>query len=202
MGYAAVKSYVVNHSRKFLLLLTCPTEFAKPFQPPTEATPLRFRYTTYMGEVHPAAKKVVVQFCTKDMPNLTEAQRTKLIKLVGPRYNPDTDAVKISCEKFEAAAQNKRYLGDLVNKLLDEARTGADKFEDIPVDSRHHQSKKRPEFPEEWKMKPERVQQLLAARQSQRLLQASDIPVLDGAETVKSYVRALSGSRRPAQRTL
>ncbi|KAI1621144.1 mitochondrial ribosomal subunit protein-domain-containing protein [Exophiala viscosa] len=178
-------------------------QFAKPFQPPTEATPLRFRYTTYMGEVHPAAKKVVVQFCTKDLPNLTEAQRMKLIKLVGPRYNPDTDMVKMSCEKFEAAAQNKRYLGDLVNKLVDEARVGADKFEDIPVDLRHHKSKKRAEFPEEWKMKPARVQQLLSARQSQRLLQANEIPVVDGAETVKSYVRAISGNRGGReQRTL
>ncbi|KAK4946404.1 37S ribosomal protein S24, mitochondrial [Elasticomyces elasticus] len=178
-------------------------QFAKPFQPPTEATPLRFRYTTYMGEVHPAAKKVVVQFCTKDLPNLNEAQRAKLIKLVGPRYNPDTDMVKMSCEKFEAAAQNKRYLGDLVNKLLDEAKTGADKFEDIPVDLRHHKSKKRAEFPEEWKMKPARVQQLLSARQSQRLLQASEIPIVNDAETVKSYVRTLSGNRGGrAQRTL
>jgi small subunit ribosomal protein S35 len=148
-----------------------------------------------MGEVHPAAKKVVVQFCTQDLPNLTEAQRTKLIKLVGPRYNPDTDAVKMSCEKFEAAAQNKRYLGDLVNKLLDEARNGTDKFEDIPLDFRHHKSKKQVAFPEEWKLKPSRVHQLLSQRQEQKLLEMSETPVADGAATVGSFVHQTLGGR-------
>ena len=84
--------------------------------------PLRFRYTTYMGEQHPAEKKVVVEFCTLDMPNLTDVQRMKLIKLAGVRYNPETDIVKMSCEMFPSQAQNKRYLGDLVDDMLREAR--------------------------------------------------------------------------------
>jgi small subunit ribosomal protein S35 len=98
------------------------TELAKPFEPPGKDQPLRFRYTTYLGEEHPAEKKVVLQFCTKDMPDLTEVQREKLIKLVGVRYNPESDVVKMSCEMFETQAQNKRYLGDLVDTLLREAR--------------------------------------------------------------------------------
>ncbi|KAL2418257.1 Small ribosomal subunit protein mS35 [Exophiala dermatitidis] len=177
-------------------------QYAKPFQPPTNATPLRFRYTTYMGEAHPAAKKVVVQFCTKDMPNLTEAQRLKLIKLVGPRYNPDTDMVKMSSEKFEAPAQNKRYLGDLVNKLLDEARNGADSFEDIPLDFRHHKSKKQVTFPEEWKLKPGRIQELLRARQNQALLGAGETPASASKEAVHSYVQTLNRGGISPQRTL
>ncbi|EXJ88796.1 hypothetical protein A1O3_01860 [Capronia epimyces CBS 606.96] len=177
-------------------------QYAKPFQPPTEATPLRFRYTTYMGEAHPAAKKVVVQFCTKDLPNLTEVQRLKLIKLVGVRYNPDTDVVKMSCERFEAPAQNKRYLGDLVNKLLDEARNGADTFEDIPLDFRHHKSKKQVAFPEQWKLKPGRIQELLQARQNQGLLGPSETPALDGKEAIHSYVQTLGGRGTSPQRTL
>jgi small subunit ribosomal protein S35 len=84
--------------------------------------PLRFRYTTYMGEQHPAEKKVVLEFTPADMPNLTEIQRDKLRKLAGVRYNPESDIVKMSCEMFETQAQNKRYLGDLVDKLLEEAR--------------------------------------------------------------------------------
>ncbi len=77
-----------------------------------------------MGEQHPAEKKVVLEFTPADMPNLTEIQRDKLRKLVGVRYNPETDIVKMSCEMFETQAQNKRYLGDLVDKLLEEARVG------------------------------------------------------------------------------
>ena len=95
---------------------------AKPFVPPTQKEILRFRYTTYMGEEHPAAKKVVLEFCPADMTDLTPVQLDKLKKLVGVRYNPETDLVKMSCEMFETQAQNKRYLGDLVDTLLREAK--------------------------------------------------------------------------------
>jgi small subunit ribosomal protein S35 len=97
-------------------------ELAKPFEPPTADTPLRFRYTTYMGEQHPAEKKVVLEFCPEDMPGLTDIQTNKLRKLVGPRLNPETDIVKMSCEMYPSQAQNKRYLGDLVESLLAEAK--------------------------------------------------------------------------------
>jgi small subunit ribosomal protein S35 len=75
-----------------------------------------------MGEQHPAEKKVVMEFSPADMPDLTPIQREKLKKLVGVRYNPEKDIVKMSCEIFETQAQNKRYLGDLVDDLLKEAR--------------------------------------------------------------------------------
>ena len=154
-----------------------------------------------MGEYHPASRKVVLQFCSKDLlsSTFTEKQRQKLLKLVGPRYNPDTDVVKMSCEQFEAPAQNKRYLGDLVKKLVNEARNGEDKLEDIELDLRHHKPKKRVEFPEEWKLKPSRVQELLLARREQALLDEGQTiqqrPVLDGKELVHEYVRQMG---RPA----
>lgn len=94
----------------------------KPFEPPTADMALRFRYTTYMGEHHPAEKKVVVEFCPEDMPNLTDVQRMKLKKLAGTRYNPEKDIIKMSSEMYESQAQNKRYLGDRVDELLREAR--------------------------------------------------------------------------------
>jgi small subunit ribosomal protein S35 len=75
-----------------------------------------------MGEQHPAEKKVVLEFCPEDMPDLTPIQREKLKKLAGVRYNPEADIVKMSCEMFETQAQNKRYLGELVETLLQEAR--------------------------------------------------------------------------------
>ena len=143
-----------------------PTELAKPFTPPSSDRPLRFRYTTYMGETHPASKKIVLEFCTEDLlPILTPRQRTKLIKLVGPRYNPSTDVVKMSSEMFETQAQNKRYLGDLVDTLIDEAKNEADMFEDVPFDFRHHKEKKEVVFPEGWKMTEERRRQLEVDRE-------------------------------------
>lgn len=74
-----------------------------------------------MGEFHPAEKKVVVQFCPADL-GLTEQQQSKLAKLAGPRYNPETGIIRMSCEMFEHQAQNKRYLGDLVESLIAEAK--------------------------------------------------------------------------------
>lgn len=74
-----------------------------------------------MGEKHPAESKVVCEFATADLP-LTPAQREKLIKLAGVRYNPDTDIVRMSCEMFEHQAQNKRYLSDLVDNLMAESK--------------------------------------------------------------------------------
>lgn len=74
-----------------------------------------------MGEFHPAENKVVVEFSPRDLP-LNEAQQSKLKKLLGPRYNPETDVAKMSCEQFEHQAQNKRYLGDLVETLVAQAK--------------------------------------------------------------------------------
>lgn len=96
-------------------------ELAKPFEPPTGSQVLRFRYTTYMGEEHPAESKVVLEFSPLDL-HLTVQERSKLIKLAGVRYNPDTEVVKMSCEMFQHLAQNKRYLSDVLDKLIAAAR--------------------------------------------------------------------------------
>ncbi|MCJ1385654.1 37S ribosomal protein S24, mitochondrial [Xylographa soralifera] len=125
------------------------SKLAKPFEPPT-TTPLRFRYTDYFGETHPARLKIVCEFSPMDLP-LTPAQRLTLIKLVGVRYDPQRDLVRMSCEIFETQAQNKRYLGDLVDTLMKEAKEG-EGFEDVGVDFRHVKWKDRKEFPEGWKL--------------------------------------------------
>ncbi|KAG9238084.1 putative 37S ribosomal protein S24, mitochondrial [Amylocarpus encephaloides] len=132
------------------------SKLAKPFKLPSSDMPLRFRYTTYMGEHHPAEKKVVLQFTPSDIPNLTPIQRMKLRKLLGTRFNPEKDTARMSCEMYETQAQNKRYLGDLVESLIAEARDPKDTFEDVPLDTRHHQFKPKLQFPKEWIMKEDR----------------------------------------------
>jgi hypothetical protein len=99
-------------------------QFVKKFEPPKADEVLRWRYTTYMGEQHLAEKKVVVEFSPADLDELTDGQRLKLKKLAGPRYNPETDIIKMSCENYENQAQNKRYLGDLINSMIKEAKVG------------------------------------------------------------------------------
>lgn len=139
------------------------SQLARPFEPPTAATPFRFRYTSYLGESHPAANKVVVEFSPSDL-SLTAPQVSKLIKLAGPRYNPSTSIVKLSCEKFDTQAQNKRFLGETISGMLEESKKG-DMFEDVPFDFRHHTPKKRFEFPKEWVLTKERKQYLEEKRQ-------------------------------------
>lgn len=136
-----------------------PLELAKPFVPPTDSEVLRWRYTTYMGESHPAEKKVVVQFAPDDL-KLTAVQTNKLKKLAGPRYNPETEFVKMSCESFDHQAQNRQYLSKLVDDLIAAAKDPTDTFEDIPLDLRHHTIKQKPKFPKEWRLTEERRLQL------------------------------------------
>ncbi|KAJ5454532.1 uncharacterized protein N7458_005488 [Penicillium daleae] len=168
------------------------SKLAKPFTLPPETHILRFRYTTYMGEQHPAEPKVVVEIASRDLTPkyLTETQRQTFLKLVGPRYNPQTDIVKMSAEQFGSRAQNKRYLADVVNTLIQEAKKG-DSFADIPLDLRHHKPKFRPQFPESWNMTNERRQQLAARRKERLTAQSSRESIVDGNQIVSEAVLAL-----------
>ena len=185
-----------------LLTLLSP-EFARPFEPPGTDRPLRFRYTTYMGENHPAANKISLEFCTADLP-LTPAQRLKLVKLVGVRYNPQTDIVKMSSETYETQAENKRYLGDLVNVLMTEAKDETDTLEDIQVDFRHVKWKPRLEFPERWKVTEERRGLLekqwaeAEARESKRQVDGS---MVDGIALIEEAAKRLPVAEPKAELT-
>ncbi|CAG8978164.1 hypothetical protein HYALB_00012026 [Hymenoscyphus albidus] len=169
------------------------SKLSKPFEVPGADMPLRFRYTTYMGESHPAEKKVVLEFSPLDMPDLTDLQRDKMRKLLGTRYNPELDTVRMSCEMFETQAQNKRYLGDLVDSLLAEARDPTDTFADVPLDTRHHHFKPKLRFPKEWEMTEERRNALEDHRQKQiskdQQLELQG-QLVDGVEQIKEALLA------------
>jgi small subunit ribosomal protein S35 len=141
-----------------------------------------------MGEEHPAQSKVVVEFSPQDLP-LTEAQQLKLKKLLGSRWNPETNVAKMSCEQFDQQAQNKRYLGDLVAKLIAQAKDPKDMFEDIPLDTRHHTVKVKPKFPKEWRITPERQQLLENTRQQSLLLDQKRTEagsLVDGSQIIET----------------
>ncbi|KAI2473204.1 mitochondrial ribosomal protein [Annulohypoxylon bovei var. microspora] len=163
------------------------SKLARPFEPPTAEEPLRFRYTSYMGELHPAESKVVVEFSPRDLP-LNAAQQLKLKKLLGPRYNPETDVAKMSCEQFEHQAQNKRYLGDVIQNLVARSKDPSDMFEDIPLDTRHHTFKIKPKFPREWRMSDERRKFIEDTRQKSLLLDQTKEEagsLINGKETIE-----------------
>jgi hypothetical protein len=70
----------------------------------------------------------VLTFNVKDVrsalagdPRIDDVWEHKFKLLLGPRYNPLTDGVHMSCEQFEYPAQNKRWLSDKVDQLIQEA---------------------------------------------------------------------------------
>ena len=158
-----------------------------------------------MGETHPASKKVVLEFCPGDLESLTPSQRLKLIKLVGPRYDPQTDLIKMSSEMFETQAQNKRYLGDLVDTLMAEAQNGTDAFEDVPVDFRHVKWKKRVEFPERWKVNEEKIRAIREGREQRLQLEGERREkgtLVDGLEAIEVQPLPVIPQQQQQQRKL
>lgn len=124
----------------------------KPFQPPSKTQILRFRTSTYIGESnHPAAPKVVLTVDTKSLP-LTDAELHKFLLLVGSRYDPVKEQIKMSCEKFQDRSQNFKWLSDTVDKLINEAKKEPEAMSDMPLDLRHAARHMKPKvrFPKEW----------------------------------------------------
>ncbi|KAI7818815.1 mitochondrial ribosomal subunit protein-domain-containing protein [Gamsiella multidivaricata] len=126
--------------------------FVKPFQPPTKTQILKFRTTTYIGEVnHPAAPKVVLTVETQSLP-LTNPELHKFLLLVGSRYDPMKKVVKMSCEKFQDRSQNFKWLSDTLDRLINEAKNDPEAVADVPLDLRHAAKNMKPKvrFPKEW----------------------------------------------------
>ncbi|KAJ4359642.1 37S ribosomal protein S24, mitochondrial [Didymosphaeria variabile] len=160
--------------------------------PTHRRNPFRFRYTSYLGESHPATNKVVVEFSSSDL-SLNSTQRDKLIKLAGVRYNPSTDIIKMSCESFDTQAQNKRFLGESITNLIKEAKDGKDTFADVPFDFRHHKPKVRHQFPKEWILTPEKKQYLENKRKQMLQLddqKAGNGEIVDGKNIVANSLPA------------
>ncbi|KAM3558869.1 hypothetical protein MY1884_003761 [Beauveria asiatica] len=171
------------------------SKLAKPFELPKEDHVLRWRYTTYMGEAHPAESKVVVQFAPQDL-GLTEVQTDKLRKLAGARLNPETDVIKMGSGRFEHQAQNKRYLQQLVGALVAEAKDPRDTFADVALDTRHHHratkaARTKPKFPAAWRMTAKRRAELAELRAHAGRAEARRLDegrVVDGQQRIDGYL--------------
>ncbi|KAK5161407.1 37S ribosomal protein S24, mitochondrial [Recurvomyces mirabilis] len=153
---------------------------AKPFEPPKKTEiPLRWRYTSYMGEVHPAQSKVVVEFDPHDIKDMNHEQRQKLRKLAGTRYNHAKSKVKMSC--------------DVIKTLITEARDlSTETFADIPLDTRHLKSKAKPRFPTSWLLTEERKAELEGLRRTQLLEEGAKVE----QDLLVSGVAAIEAARQ------
>lgn len=143
-----------------------------------------------MGDAHPSENKVTVQFSPDDL-GLKPVQAEKLKKLAGPRYDPSTQIVKMSSESFQQPAQNKAYLSGLVDDLVAAAKDPSDTFADVPLDTRHHTIKNKPQFPKSWRMTKQRLERLEAVWQK---VDAADVKrleegkLVDGEKHIDGYL--------------
>ena len=129
-----------------------------------------------------------MDFQPAKLPNLTNLQRDKLIKLLGTRYNPHTATAKMSCERYPTAPQNKNHVVETLERLLKEAREGKDTFEDVPFDFRHAGPKKKKlKFPEAWVMNKDKELLLSVDRQARledELAREKDGLIVDGKKAM------------------
>ncbi|GBE77818.1 hypothetical protein SCP_0107000 [Sparassis crispa] len=153
------------------------------FVPPSSSTPLIVRSISFGGEEHPAVQKRTIVVPISHLPLRDASAIHKFKVLAGPRWSPEPPRdsgiglnegdeehgyFKISCEDFPKAAMNLKWASDALDRMLAEANNGEDKFADVPLDTRHIESKvrkakkgdhvygrggKRPsirDFPKEW----------------------------------------------------
>ncbi|KAJ1914746.1 37S ribosomal protein S24, mitochondrial [Mycoemilia scoparia] len=150
---------VRHYLRKIKYEIPTLAEHYKPFIPPTEKQALRFKTTKHYGiNPHPGDKRVTLTTKVSKL-GLTNAQKHKFLLLVGPRYNPATDELKMTEDKAQTIMENKKLLSDTLDRLLAEAKNNDDMFEDIPLTFPHHKPKTVHKFPEEWLPKPQQQQQ-------------------------------------------
>jgi small subunit ribosomal protein S35 len=191
-GYAELEQHQEMRELMRLAAWEMPllSRLAKPFEPPNiAASPLRWRYTTYFGDPHPASSKVTVEFRVSDL-KLNPKAALKLKKLAGVRYNPGTKSVRLSSDSFDTQARNKRFLAGTIDNLVREAKDGStDSFEDIALDSRHFKQKPQHTFPHSWKMTKERRTELEAKRLRTAVYHANRIeehPDTAGLEVIEA----------------
>lgn len=167
---------------------------ARPFEAPGKDQVLRFRYTSYMGIHHAGACKVVMTFSPSALAPLANnsVAQTKLIKLLAARYDPSKSEGRLSCDRFPTVAQNKRFVSDKLDTLIQEALDPTDTFEDIPFDFRHHRPKKQLEFPEGWKLTDQRAAMLAARNAGVKALEEGRVlqgQVVDGRRIIEGAMR-------------
>ncbi|EPY54159.1 ribosomal protein subunit S24 [Schizosaccharomyces cryophilus OY26] len=144
-------SKVRQYYRKAAYELPSLTMYAEPYQQRNANQVLTFESPIQMSSTATPISKVVLKFSVENLPNLEQNERHVLKLLAGARYNPETDQVKMSCNKYPSSLQNKLFLAETLNTLVSESKRLKAKFADIPLDTRHIKMKKHEKrFPKHW----------------------------------------------------
>ncbi|KAL7547768.1 hypothetical protein ACHAWF_011050 [Thalassiosira exigua] len=94
---------------------------------------LRFTTTSYgryalPPYVAPGEHRVTVKVDLSAIPFESEQEKDVFLEIVGSRYNPEKGYLQLSSEKFASRIENKRYLVDMIERIVSSARTLAKEF--------------------------------------------------------------------------
>lgn len=148
---------LMNFNRKAAFELPQLVKFRKPYVP-SNNTPVTYKYTRFIGESHPAERKVVLSFKLADL-ELSEIEQHKFKLIAGSRYDHQTDVFLMSSDKFIEPSQNASFLSDVLDDLINESKKNPQEFAELPLDKRHtlakykksqRKNKQIIKFPKEW----------------------------------------------------
>lgn len=94
---------------------------------------LRFQTTSYGRFALPpyvsaGEHRVTVKVALAAIPLENDREKEILLEIVGARYNPKKGVLKLSSEKFASRIENKRYLVDMIERIVSNARKLAEEF--------------------------------------------------------------------------
>jgi len=78
--------------------------------------------------VSPGEHRVTVKVALSDIPFENDHEKDIFMEIVGPRYNPKKGDLQLSSEKFASRIENKRYLVDMIEKIVANSRQLAKEF--------------------------------------------------------------------------
>ena len=95
---------------------------------------LRFRTRSYgrfalPPYVSPGEHRVTVKVALSAIPFENDTEKEIFMEIVGSRYNPKKGDLQLSSEKFASRIENKRYLVDMIEKIVSNAKKLAKEFE-------------------------------------------------------------------------
>lgn len=94
---------------------------------------LRFQTTSYgrfalPPYVSPGEHRVTVKVSLSSIPFDNEQEKEIFLEIVGSRFNPKKGYLQLSSEKFASRIENKRYLVDMIEKIVGNASKLAKEF--------------------------------------------------------------------------
>ena len=96
---------------------------------------LRFQTVSYgrfalPPYVSPGEHRVTVKVALAAIPFRNELEKEIFMEIVGSRFDPRRGDLKLSSEKFASRIENKRYLVDMIERIVSNAQKLAKEFAD------------------------------------------------------------------------